>query len=152
MNDRISKIMAHYHLTASQFANEIGIQRSALSHIMSGRNKPSLDFVLKLKTRFNEIDTDWLLWGKGKMLGEVSRKNTQGGIQGQLNLTVGETKEREDLPMAKSEDPAEYLTEGKESINHPKKKSPESVDQGDVEIEKIVVFYKNGRFKSYQPE
>ena len=152
MNDRINKIMQYYHLSATQFAIEIGIQRSALSHIMSGRNKPSLDFVLKLKSRFNEINTDWLLWGKGKMMGESNTIKKDDVKQGVLNLPVDETRQEEELPLAKSENPALYSVASKKSVTENKKESPGSVDQGDAEIEKIVVFYKNGRFKSYQPE
>ncbi|RLD91383.1 MAG: hypothetical protein DRJ09_01350 [Bacteroidetes bacterium] len=152
MNDRIKKVITHYHLTASQFATEIGIQRSALSHIMSGRNKPSLDFVLKLKHRFNEINTDWLLWGKGMMLDGSSTLKKEEVKQGVLNLPVDDISEEGVLPMAQSEEPAVYAKAVGKSSNVSKKKSPGSVDQGDLEIEKIIIFYKNGRFKSYQPE
>lgn len=62
---RLKKILEHHHLTASQFADQIGVQRSSISHILSGRNKPSLDFVLKVTDKFAEVDIYWLLNGKG---------------------------------------------------------------------------------------
>lgn len=50
-------------LTPSEFADKIEVQRSAISHITSGRNNPSLEFLIKIKSSFPEIDTDWLIFG-----------------------------------------------------------------------------------------
>ena len=63
--DRLEQLMAHYELTAAAFAERIDVQRSGISHILSGRNKPSLDFVLKVVRAFPEVDLYWLLNGKG---------------------------------------------------------------------------------------
>jgi len=62
---RLKKIIDYYQLTASLFADKIGVQRSSISHILSGRNKPSLDFILKVTNKFQEVDIYWLLNGKG---------------------------------------------------------------------------------------
>ena len=62
---RLKKVIDYYQLTASMFADKIGVQRSSISHILSGRNKPSLDFILKVTAEFNEVDMYWLLNGKG---------------------------------------------------------------------------------------
>ena len=70
MRDRILKIMEREGLTPSKFAESIGIQRSAMSHIISGRNNPSLDVLLKILERFTYVDSDWLLFGKGEMIRE----------------------------------------------------------------------------------
>lgn len=67
MIERINLIIQAKNITPSQFADEINIQRSGMSHIMSGRNKPSLDFVMRVLKRYPEIDTNWLLFGKGEM-------------------------------------------------------------------------------------
>ena len=67
MIDRINLILRAKNITAKQFAEEIGIQPSGMSHILSGRNNPSLDFVTKVVRRYPEIDTNWLLLGKGEM-------------------------------------------------------------------------------------
>lgn len=63
--NRLKKIMDSHQLTASIFADQIGVQRSSISHILSGRNKPSLDFILKVTDTFKEVDIHWLLNGKG---------------------------------------------------------------------------------------
>ncbi|MFT7442625.1 MAG: transcriptional regulator with XRE-family HTH domain [Maribacter sp.] len=62
---RIKKVMDFHDLSASLFADRIGVQRSSISHILSGRNKPSLDFVLKITSEFKDVDIHWLLNGKG---------------------------------------------------------------------------------------
>ena len=58
-------VLAHYEMNATVFAEEIGVQRSSISHLLSGRNKPSLDFVMKVVQRFPEVNLYWLLFGKG---------------------------------------------------------------------------------------
>lgn len=67
MIDRINIILKAKNLTAKQFAEEIGVQPSGMSHILSGRNNPSLDFVMKVMRRYPEIDINWLMSGKGEM-------------------------------------------------------------------------------------
>lgn len=62
---RLEKVIEFYSETASSFAEKIGVQRSSISHILSGRNKPSLDFVLKVLSEFPEVELYWLLNGKG---------------------------------------------------------------------------------------
>lgn len=58
-------MMDYHQLSASLFADKIGVQRSSISHILSGRNKPSLDFILKITSEFKDVDIHWLLNGKG---------------------------------------------------------------------------------------
>ncbi|MDT7831825.1 helix-turn-helix transcriptional regulator [Flavobacteriaceae bacterium S356] len=77
--ERIKKILEHHQLTASLFADKIGVQRSSISHILSGRNKPSLDFILKITSEFPEVDIYWLLNGKGvfpKIVEETSNNTS----------------------------------------------------------------------------
>lgn len=62
---RIKKIMDYHELSASLFADKIGVQRSSISHILSGRNKPSLDFILKITSEFKDVEIHWLLHGQG---------------------------------------------------------------------------------------
>jgi DNA-binding XRE family transcriptional regulator len=63
---RLQKVIDYYGETASSFAEKIGVQRSSISHILSGRNKPSLEFVLKMIASFPEVGLYWLLNGKGE--------------------------------------------------------------------------------------
>ena len=63
--NRLEKVMKFYGLSASSFAEKIGVQRSSISHILSSRNKPSLEFIMKVLSSFPEVDLYWLLNGKG---------------------------------------------------------------------------------------
>lgn len=74
---RLQLIMEHYSLSASAFAEQIGVQRSSVSHILSGRNKPSLDFVVKVVDTFQEVNLYWLLNGKGTFPGNTSIAKTE---------------------------------------------------------------------------
>ena len=78
MIDRIKLIIQAKNITPTQLANEIKVQPSGMSHIMSGRNKPSLDFVMRVLNRYPEIDTNWLLFGKGEM---YKSANTENAVQ-----------------------------------------------------------------------
>lgn len=64
-SERLQKVINFYGESASSFAEKIGVQRSSISHILSGRNKPSLEFVLKILAAFPEVELYWLLNGKG---------------------------------------------------------------------------------------
>ena len=88
--DRLAEIIAHYKLTASAFAERIDVQRSGISHILSGRNKPSLDFVLKVVRTFPEVDLYWLLNGKGKF----PKEPEQSSRAAHTPLPLGETGKR----------------------------------------------------------
>ncbi|MCD8406105.1 helix-turn-helix domain-containing protein [Tenacibaculum dicentrarchi] len=63
---RLKKILSYYNLTSSTFADTIEVQRSSISHLLSGRNKPSLDFVMKTVNKFPEVDLYWFLYGEGE--------------------------------------------------------------------------------------
>jgi transcriptional regulator with XRE-family HTH domain len=66
--NRIEKVIQHLEMTSGQFASEIGVQNSTLSHILNNRNNPSLEVLKKILSRFSEISADWLILGQGSML------------------------------------------------------------------------------------
>ena len=68
INERISIIMEHFNITPSEFAEKVDVQRSSISHITSGRNKPSLEFITKVKNTFPDIEWDWLINNNGPMI------------------------------------------------------------------------------------
>jgi transcriptional regulator with XRE-family HTH domain len=67
---RLEMLFEHFGLTAASFSDRIGVQRSGVSHLLSGRNKPSLDFVMKINHYFPDVDIFWLLNGTGDLLKE----------------------------------------------------------------------------------
>jgi transcriptional regulator with XRE-family HTH domain len=77
VKDRIILLIRALNYTAAQFADEIGVQKSGISHIISGRNNPSLDFVQKILQRFPEVNMEWLITGKGSMIKGETQKITE---------------------------------------------------------------------------
>lgn len=142
---RLQTILDYYGLTASSFADKIGVQRSSLSHLLSGRNKPSLEFVLKISDVFKEVDLYWLLLGKGnfpKTNQTVNPIEIQGNRVNELfTASIDENQKIEEEKIDTIKNDFQQEEHVFDSIS----KSIESV-------EKIVVFYKNGTFKSYLPK
>ena len=71
MNNRLQQFLELENITPARLADTLGVQRSGLSHILSGRNKPGFEFITKLLTKFPHINSDWLLLGKGKPYKEM---------------------------------------------------------------------------------
>lgn len=67
MNTRLSRFLAAENITQSQFADSIGVARASISHIISGRNKPSYEFIAAMMKRYPQINPEWLILGTGKM-------------------------------------------------------------------------------------
>lgn len=66
MKERIQQLIAREGLTAAQFADKVGLQRSTLSHILSGRNNPSIDVVTRIHATYPNIPVNWLMFGEGE--------------------------------------------------------------------------------------
>jgi transcriptional regulator with XRE-family HTH domain len=140
---RLETIFEYYGLTASLFADKINVQRSSISHLLSGRNKPSLDFILKVLESFPEVELLWLLNGKGSFpkgenTSEVKKAVTsEEKTEQEIDLFSQETPVLETLPEIKS--------------NTPKIETEVKPIHSDSKIERIVVFYTDGTFKNYTP-
>ncbi|UII75941.1 helix-turn-helix domain-containing protein [Flagellimonas sp. HMM57] len=123
ITERIKIIIDHYELAVSTFADSIGVQRSSISHLLNGRNKPSLDFILKVIKTYPEVNLYWLLNGKG----------TFPAVQKDENIS----------PIQK-----EALQYNKQL---PKEVFPISTNKTkDATPSKIVIFYTDGTFESYE--
>ena len=140
---RVEIILDYYSLNASSFADKIGVQRSSMSHLLSGRNKPSLDFILKIIDIFPAVDLYWILNGKG-----VFPKKTEIDENLKSNTIVSNLDAPTPIDLF-SEIPVPLGS----NIVLPKSKQIEAstLNEKDEEIEKIVFFYKNGSFKTYSP-
>ncbi|WP_149275912.1 helix-turn-helix domain-containing protein [Pareuzebyella sediminis] len=92
---RLEYLLKYYDISASSFADKVGVQRSSISHLLSGRNKPSLEFVLKVIQKFPEVNLYWLLNGKGSFPQETKKKFTP---MPKESPEQGELKERAEKP------------------------------------------------------
>ncbi|MAT89444.1 MAG: transcriptional regulator [Flavobacteriaceae bacterium] len=130
---RIEKILDFYGLSATAFSDAIEFNRSTISHILSGRNKPSLDFVMKVVQEFPEVELYWLLKGKG------SFPPSESSPEKSLHISASsEETHKQPKPSEETQENTLQLTE-----------DPQNKPNDD--IDRIVVFYKNGHFKSYRP-
>src|SRR6476619_6013161 len=78
---RLEYLLDYYSLNASSFADKIRVQRSSISHLLSGRNKPSLDFIMKITDVFPDVNLYWMLNGKGSFLKNGSNENAPVTLQ-----------------------------------------------------------------------
>jgi transcriptional regulator with XRE-family HTH domain len=145
---RLEIILDYYSLSASSFADKIGVQRSSLSHLLSGRNKPSLDFILKILDVFPDVDLYWILNGKGFFPKNISENENR--IEEQFKHNTPPPTIKESIPENLFSDiPKSGNTNSSEIKKTDLSISPKM--NASEEVEKIIVFYKNGTFKSYFP-
>jgi transcriptional regulator with XRE-family HTH domain len=130
MVERILSFIKMKGLSPSQFADEIGVQRSGISHLISGRNKPSLEFIQRIVARYPDINLQWILNGTGTMM------NNENDAQ-EMNFTPEQSTTA--VPEPGQE----------EFVKTKKQKVSESVGK---QVEKIVVFFKDKTFREYYPE
>jgi transcriptional regulator with XRE-family HTH domain len=150
---RLEYILDYYNLNASSFADKIGVQRSSLSHLLSGRNKPSLDFILKIMDTFPEVDLYWILNGKGTFpKSEIENEAIRVAPTPTFIEPVIDNK-IEKHPDLFSEKNANVKSQKEENLpNLFSNAKIVTINKTDNEIERIVVFYTNGTFKTYSSE
>jgi len=143
MIDQIKRVMKANDLSATQFADEIGIQRSSVSHVLSGRNKPSLDFMLKIKLRYPELNLDWLLLGDGEMFEKENEKTEKAEEEKRIESGFDLFAEE----MSRKEEKAEKSENVVENEQNPVYKTQKK-DSGKIP-EKIIVLYTDKTFSIY---
>ncbi|MBR6291975.1 MAG: helix-turn-helix transcriptional regulator [Bacteroidales bacterium] len=155
MINRINLILRAKNITARQFAEEIGIQPSGMSHIMSGRNNPSLDFVTKVIRRYPEIDANWLIMGRGAMYGGAAATDPVAPVeQPTMPEPVREATLFEDVPEpVADEEPQTREEEITEQAPQPAfTMSQSAVPQvPEPTVERMMLIYSDGTYKVYTP-
>lgn len=130
--NRLQKILDYYSISATELSNQISFNRSTISHLLSGRNKPSLDFVMKVLQKFPEVELYWLLNGKGTF---PSEKNSSTPLTSSIENEV-----EIPLPLKKEEN----------SISEKMDQSHFTDSSAQGEIDRIIIFFKDGSFKSFK--
>lgn len=118
---RLQKIIDFYDLNATSFSEKITFNRSTISHLLSGRNKPSLEFVIKVLEAFPEVDLYWLLNGKGSFPTDSIKQSPKNNSSG---------------PQSETPEPIQAIQDSDKPITT-------------KVIERIVIFYKDGTFSQY---
>ncbi len=149
MKDRIQKYMDYANINAGELANRLEVQRSNISHILNGRNKPSAAFIEKMLNVFPDLNARWLLTGDGSMINASVLTTAE-----QLSKTI--KSKQESIVQAKNEIEDEQEIEAvrkpvieKQHIEKTLKESPRIPNLWDDGIDRIVLFYKDGTFTSY---
>ena len=139
MKERLVKLMDYLGFSATRFADEIRVQRSSISHILSGRNNPSYDFIVKTIGRFPDINAEWILTGKGNMLKSerYSGDNPEPSLFSQISAGIKDPVKRD-----KTSDLNQKQNQQEEQNN-----MVTNVNR----VEKIVCFFQNGTFREYYP-
>ena len=130
---RLNKILEYYDISAAAFADKIEVGRSSISHILSGRNKPSLDFVMKVVKSFPEVELYWLLNGKGKFPAISDSVSSEEVISNQ----------------EQNSDPSNSVAPPSQNISQQIIPQVPAGKPG-KEIQKIVIFYKDGSFEAFE--
>ncbi len=137
IKDRILKLLTEENLSSSKFAEILNVQRSSISHILSGRNKPSLDFIQKVLKNFPTLNPDWLIIGKGEMY----KQTTQASINFEENQQKNTQKEE------KTEKITEKTIDSSNSVQF-----VNNTIQPQKSIERIMVFFDDGTFEELTPK
>ena len=134
MEDQIDKrlklLLENERLTSSQFAKIVGYMPSSISHILSGRNKPGFDFIQEILKKFDTINPEWLILGRGEIY-----KTTDKVIDNSKKSTI---KESINTNQVKYEPDSPYVSNVK-------------VETDGKVIVKVLVFYSDKTFTEYIP-
>jgi len=171
LKDRIQLLISTKGMTNATFAEKIGVQPSNISHVLSGRNKPSLDLVHKILSSFKEVRTEWLVHGTGSMTRaynlfdieeeELPTEKTAEVKNSQLKIEEADEDSKISPPFElkdvknDSKEPEIKLVEEEKEVMMDKSRKVEKENphkKPTKSIERIVVFYEDKTFKEYYPE
>jgi transcriptional regulator with XRE-family HTH domain len=145
MRERILKFLDKANLSSAKFADDIGVQRSSVSHILSGRNNPSFEFIQKILTQYKYLNAEWLIMGTGSMYKTVS----QGNLFDNLPVEKA-TSTQQVVPELKIEDkllPENQIPDSEMDLNN-----NTVINKAQKTVERIVLFYTDKTFSEYIPE
>jgi transcriptional regulator with XRE-family HTH domain len=145
MTDRIQTILRSFSLSPSQLADEIAVQRSSLSHILSGRNKPSLDFITRVLTSYPQLSPDWLLFGKGSML----RRDETSEADDHMKKEKGTAPDSTDAPSMVGFGKKEKAERAKAAV--PEGSTHRNESAAGKGAQQVILLFEDGSFKSYIP-
>ena len=143
MKERLLEFLRAENKSSAQLAEDIGVQASGISHILSGRNNPSLDFILKMLEKYQFLSTDWLLFGKGSMYKDAKMQNLfDYGTEKERGSDKMQSKGGQIRPDIEFTDIVKSVKPGDHAI---------PVEKSASDVIKIVWFYENNSFKEFFP-
>jgi len=140
--NRIQEIIKKKGISNSEMADTIGLPRPILSHILSGRNKPSLAVIQKIAEAFSDIDTEWLLIG-------TESKSHSNGEKEVPNVRVDAKVVEKTVELITTEAPVKPEASEKRDLNLVSNPTKSAVKE---EVTQIVHYYRDGTFKVFNPK
>lgn len=159
MKDRIKLIMDNEHLTPSAFADQLQLGRAVLSHILNGRNNPSLDVVTRILSKLTYINSDWLLTGNGNMYKDGYGKNNQTIIPPihSVNQNQPDLFSQNNISAPLNTNEIEYRREN--AVKPPESVTENTINQTivyqkapDRKIAKIIIYYTDNTFETFNAD
>jgi len=144
--ERIAQIQKSEGQSASSFADILGIQRSGLSHIYSGRNKPSIDFIQKLLQAFPDYNAAWVVNGTLPM------RNPSNELKSDdlsLNKTIKPSKEPDLFSMVESEEPVPYGKSQMREISSHSEGPIHRISTENRKLKQVILIYDDNTFQSF---
>lgn len=166
INNRIKRILEATQLPPADFATAIGISRSNLTHLLSGRNQPSFSLLEKLLKAFPQIRTEWLVTGLGEMVRDddnfaqtgnaISQPNPLPHTQFEIDFgdENNETAENSNSPIEitqKTSNNKSPLADLSNNMQQKLRLQCNTQRQMSKKIQKIVYFYTDNTFEEYFP-
>ncbi|HHV04293.1 MAG: helix-turn-helix transcriptional regulator [Bacteroidales bacterium] len=140
MRTRLQQFLQAENLSPSRFADQIGIQRSGVSHILSGRNKPGFDFMEKMLLSYPSLNAEWFITGKGKMYKEIKTATL---------FTQEEMPAPATAPFAIPGENGKEANTPDEKILHTDTYNSSSEEEH--KLVKVLFFYSDNTFTEYSP-
>ncbi len=128
MKDRIQKFIDYKNISPGELSDILGVQRSNISHILNGRNKPGAAFIEKFLLSFPNVNARWLFTGEGPMIMNTDKESK--------SLNFSQEPKTEPVSSTSRDDRASKL----------------KFDSPSKTIEKVVLLYSDGTFLSYNAE
>lgn len=152
MKDRIRLIMEKENLTPAKFADRLQINRAVISHILNGRNNPSLDVVARILSEMNYINSDWLINGTGEMYkegynrdGVVPESSPLPDLFSQIKTNASKISDENEKPQETS------VKQAANDMQISENKPVEPLKQCVRKITQIIVYFDDNTFEVFGP-
>lgn len=145
MTDRLQEILRREDLTAAKFASVLGVQPSAISHLLSGRNKPGYDFICRFMMAYPKYNIEWLLIGKQPMLKEDIRPTVTTATDSDQDIEITATIATPENSNKENNEAVSAVPV--QSINQ--KPSTPKIEAISASPRKVIVLYEDSTFESY---
>lgn len=145
MKERLVQVIRYYNVTPAQLADNMGVQRSSISHVISGRNKPSFDFLIKLLEKYPDLNAEWMLLGRGEMI--KTKQKERSDIDQQINTDLFSSSQKN---IQQYSDNQTYKEDSFVETDKDLKRNEYNANQEITNVnnvKQVIIIYENDTFK-----